>query len=99
MGDSELTEPDASLGIGAITQIAVMADGSVFVNREAIPIQVIGAKLDEICPRIVLYFREHSNAPNPHPNSMAVIDEIRKRGLPIAMFIDPDFTQQASMCR
>lgn len=82
---------------GVVAKIAVMTDGTVYVNSESVTIEALASKLDELGKiREVWYHREAPEAAEPHDNAMTVIAEIADRGLPIAMYIDAEFKERAT---
>jgi hypothetical protein len=67
------------------------------VNAEAVSIDSLATKLDALGDiQEVWYHRESPDAAEPHENAMKVIEEIAKRRLPIAMYLDRDFTKRAT---
>ena len=75
--DISNTQPDTGTELPSVVKIAVMSDGNVFVNSEAVPIESLGSKLDA-CGNIkeVWYHREAPDAAEPHENAMKVIGPI-----------------------
>lgn len=83
---------------GGVVKIAVMADGTVYVNSEKVPIDSLSSKLDEIGEvKEIWYYREAPEAAEPHENAMKAIAEIANRQLPIAMYLDREFKQRANL--
>jgi len=77
-----------------VVKIAVMTDGTVEVNSEAVPIDSLSTMLDTLGDiQEVWYYRESPEAAEPHENAIKVIDEIADRKLPIAFYVDRDFTE------
>lgn len=80
-----------------IVKIAVLTDGTVIVNSEAVPIGSLAPKLDAIGDiKEIWYHREAPDAAEPHENAMKTIEEIANRKLPIAMYLDRAFTKRAT---
>jgi biopolymer transport protein ExbD len=80
-----------------IVKITVQTDGTVIVNSETVPIDSLASKLDSIGDiKEFWYFREAPDAAEPHENALKVITEIANRRLPIALFLDREFTQRAT---
>jgi hypothetical protein len=78
-----------------VVQIAVLADGTVLVNSEPVATESLAAKLDSIGDiQEFWYHREGPENAEPHENAMKVVDELAKRKLPIAFYLDRDFTQR-----
>jgi len=78
-----------------IAKISVMADGTVYLNSESVTIKSFPTKLDGLLDASeVWYFRENPGAEEPHENAMKVMAELARRKLPIAMYLDRDFTQR-----
>lgn len=81
-----------------VVKIAVLTDGTVFVNSESVAIDSLASKLDSIDDiKEIWYYREAPDAAEPHENAMKTIAEIANRELPIAMYLDRDFTQRANL--
>jgi biopolymer transport protein ExbD len=79
-------------------KIAVMVDGTVYVNAEEVPIDSLSSKLDEIGEiKEIWYHREAPEAEEPHENAMKAIAEIANRQRPIAMYLDREFKQRANV--
>ena len=80
-----------------VVKIAVLTDGTVIVNSETVPIDSLASKLDSIGDiKEIWYHREAPDVAEPHENAMKAIAEIANRKLPIAMYLDRDFTQRAT---
>jgi hypothetical protein len=82
--------------IEGVVKIAVLTDGTVLVNSEPVAIDSLAAKLDssgEI--KEFWYHREGPEDADPHENAMKVVEEMAKRRLPIAFYLDRGFTQRA----
>lgn len=80
-----------------VVKIAVLTDGTVLVNSEPVAIDSLSSKLDSIGDiKEIWYHREAPDAAEPHENAMKAIAEIANRKLPIAMYLDRDFTQRAN---
>jgi len=80
-----------------VVKIAVLTDGSVIVDSETVPIESLASKLDSLGDiQEIWYYRESPEAAEPHENALTVIAEIANRRLPIAMYLDQDFTQRAT---
>ena len=91
------TQSNADVDTEVVAKIAVMKDGSVFVNSESVLIDSLGSKLDALGDiKEVWYHRETPDAAEPHENAMQAIAEIANRKLPIAMYLDRDFKQRAT---
>ncbi|TWT77580.1 hypothetical protein [Neorhodopirellula pilleata] len=89
------TNPDGQND--GVVKIAVLTDGTVIVNSETVPIESLASKLDSISDiKEIWYHREAPDAAEPHENAMKAIAEIANRKLPIAMYLDRDFTQRAT---
>ena len=88
---------DADGDTGGVVKIAVLTDGTVFVNSETVPIDSLASRLDTLGDiKEIWYHREAPDAAEPHENAMKAIAEIANRKLPIAMYLDRAFTQRAS---
>ena len=98
--DSEVpasTQNDAAR-VDGVLKIAVMADGTIYVNSKTVPIDSLSSKLDEIGDvKEIWYHREAPEAAEPHENVMKVIAEIANRRLPVAMYLDRDFKQRVNL--
>ena len=82
----------------AVVKIAVMADGSVFVNSEMVPIDSFSSKLDELGEITEIWFhREVPEAAEPLDNASRAFLEIVNRKLPIGIFLDPDFKRRTTI--
>jgi len=80
-----------------VVKIAVLTDGTVFVNSESVSIDSLASKLDSMGDiKEIWYHREAPDASEPHDNAMKAIAEIANRKLPIAMYLDRNFTQRAN---
>lgn len=80
-----------------VVKIAVLTDGTVIVNSETVPIDSLASKLDSIGDiEEIWYHREAPDAAEPHENAMKAIAEIANRKLPIAMYLDRNFTKRAT---
>ena len=80
-----------------VAKVAVMADGTVYLNSESVPIDSLATKLDALGDITeAWYHRESPDAAEPHENAMKAIAEIASRKLPIAMYLDREFTKRAS---
>ncbi len=87
----------SDVGADGIVKIAILTDGTVFVNSETVPIDSLASKLDSIGDiKEVWYHREAPDAAEPHENAIKAIAEIANRKLPIAMYLDRDFTKRAT---
>ena len=72
-----------------------MTDGTVYVNDKNVPIDLLGAKLDELGDiQEVWYHRANPEAADPHENAMKTIAEIAKRKHPVATYLDRGFTRR-----
>ena len=75
-------------------RITVMTDGTVYLNSEAVEIDSLASKLDELGEiSTIWYHREAPEAAEPHANAMKAIAVIADRQLPIVMYLDKDFTK------
>ena len=75
----------------------VMIDGTILVNADSVSVDSLATKLDSLGEITeVWYHRESPDAAEPHENAMKAIAEIANRKLPIAMYLDSEFTQRAS---
>ena len=93
--NSSAANPSKSDGI---VKIAVMANGTVFVNDDTVPLNSLSSKLDGISEiKEVWYHREAPEAAEPHENAMKAIALIADRKHPIAMYLDRDFTQRMNL--
>ncbi len=93
------TQPSLNSGgdSGDIVKIAVLANGTVVVNSEAVSIDSLASKIDSIGTiKEIWYYREDPDTAEPHENAMITIEEIANRKLPIAMFLDRAFTHRMS---
>jgi hypothetical protein len=80
-----------------VVKIAVLTDGTVIVNFETVPIDSLASKLDSLSAmKEIWYHREAPDAAEPHENAMKTIAEIANRKLPIAMYLDREFTKRAT---
>ena len=92
------TQLPASPESNRIVKIAVLVDGTVLVNSEPVPIDSFGDKLDAITNiEAFWYHRENPQAGEPHENAMKVIAELVNRKLPVAMYLDREFTQRLEL--
>jgi biopolymer transport protein ExbD len=95
--DSSNPATQSSSNTEGVVKIAVLTDGTVFVNSESVAIDSLASKLDSIGEiKEIWYHREAPDAGEPHENAMKAIAEIANRKLPIAMYLDRDFTQRAN---
>ena len=80
-----------------VAKVAVMVDGTILINSESVSVDSLATKLDSLGEITeVWYHRESPEAAEPHENAMKAIAEIANRKLPIAMYLDSEFTQRAS---
>jgi len=94
VSQSNATSDDQNDGV---VKIAVLTDGTVIVDSETVPIDSLASKLDSIGDiKEIWYHREAPEVAEPHENAMKTIAEIANRKMPIAMYLDRDFTQRAA---
>jgi len=95
--DSPKMPTEITANSNSIAKVSVMVDGTVYLNSEVIPIDSFGTKLDALGDiKEIWYHREAPEAAEPHENAMKAITEIANRGLPVAMYLDREFTQRAN---
>ena len=97
-GDSEVDSAESTLSEEEISKVAVMVDGTVYLNSEAIPIESLAEKLEALSAvKEIWYFRESPEAEEPHENAMKAIEAIANRKLPIALYTDREFTHRLKL--
>ena len=84
--------------VQGVVKVAVMSDGTVYVNSEIVPIDSLGSKLDSLGDvQEAWYHREDPEAEQPHENAMKVIAELANRRYRIAMYADREFTNRVDL--
>lgn len=81
-----------------VVKIVVTMDGTVEVNSAIVPIESLASKLDSMGDiKEIWYHRASPDAAEPHRNAIKVMVEISSRKLPIAFYLDRDFTKRANI--
>ena len=81
---------------GKVSKIAVLNSGDVFLDGRQIPVEDVENEISKLGNSIegFWYHRESPDAAEPHPNAMKVIEILAARRLPIAFYLDREFTQR-----
>jgi hypothetical protein len=79
-----------------ILRVAVSANGEITVDGQASNLENLAQELEELkeVSGIVWYYRENPQD-EPHPNAIKVMQLVIDNGLPISLFLKPDFSEQA----
>ena len=78
---------------GAVAKVSVLASGNLLLNGLPSDLAKIDAELQrqKSIGGSVWYYRENSQA-EPPPGAMSVMELVVKRGLPVSMSTQPDFS-------
>jgi len=75
-----------------VAQIAVMLDGTVYLNGTEIDAEKIPEKFDELGEIEEIWYHREDPSAGQHENVMKVVREIDSHGVNIELYLDAEFT-------
>ena len=76
-----------------VAQVAVMLDGTVYLNGKEIDADKIAEEFDALGEITEIWYHRENPEGGQHENVMKVVREIDNRGVNIELYLDPDFTE------
>ncbi len=75
-------------------KIKVMANGSLVLDGAPTTLQQLKDRISQCDPanNVVWYYRENSDAPEPPPVALDVLNVVMKQRIPISLSSKPDFS-------